>query len=166
MIRVKINGQQHELAASDPSTPLLWVLRDELGLVGTKFGCGIGECGACTVLADGKPVRSCTLTLAAASGVEVTTIEGLSRASQNGDALSDVQQAWIDLDVAQCGYCQAGQIMAATALLTVHANPSDSDIDEAMAGNICRCGTYIRIRNAIHLAAKRGLAAQTAEEQA
>ncbi len=163
MIRVKINGQQHELGATDPTTPLLWVLRDELGLVGTKFGCGIGECGACTVLADGKPVRSCSLTVAAADGLELTTIEGLAG---DEDALNEVQQAWIDLDVAQCGYCQAGQIVAATALLAIHASPSDAEIDEAMAGNICRCGTYVRIRKAIHLAAKRGRAAQTTEEQA
>jgi len=162
MIHVKVNGRRRELGEIDPTTPLLWVLRDELGLVGTKFGCGIGECGACTVLADGKPVRSCSLPIAAADGLEVTTIEGL--AEQDG-SLSDVQQAWVELDVAQCGYCQAGQIMGATALLTVNANPSDSDIDEAMSGNLCRCGTYVRIREAIHLAAKRTRAVAVTEDR-
>ena len=161
MIQLKVNGRRHELTETDPTTPLLWVLRDELGLVGTKFGCGIGECGACTVLADGKPVRSCSLPVGAASELEVTTIEGLAKDA----ALSDVQQAWVDLDVAQCGYCQAGQIMSATALLAAHAVPSDADIDEAMAANLCRCGTYPRIREAIHLAAKRGRASQKAEER-
>jgi len=158
MIQLKVNGRRHELVEIDPTAPLLWVLRDELGLVGTKFGCGIGECGACTVLADGKPIRSCSLPVAAASDLEITTIEGLA-----GDgALSDVQRAWVDLDVAQCGYCQAGQIMSATALLTAHAKPSDANIDEAMAGNLCRCGTYVRIREAIHLAARRARESQKA----
>ena len=157
MIEVTVNGRRHELNKIDPTTPLLWVLRDELGLVGTKFGCGIGQCGACTVLADGQPIRSCSLPLSAANGLEVTTIEGLA----DGDgSLSEVQRAWVELDVAQCGYCQAGQIMGATALLTVHADPTDADIDNAMAGNLCRCGTYVRIREAIHLAAKRARSTQ------
>lgn len=155
MIRVQINGQRLELPEIDPTTPLLWVLRDELGLVGTKFGCGIGQCGACTVLANGKPVRSCSLPISAANGLELTTIEGLA---DSEGTLSAVQQAWVDLDVAQCGYCQAGQIMGATALLRVHADPTDAEIDTAMAGNLCRCGTYIRIREAIHLATKLGRA--------
>jgi aerobic-type carbon monoxide dehydrogenase small subunit (CoxS/CutS family) len=160
-MQLKINGKRYELHEIDPATPLLWVLRDTLGLVGTKFGCGIGQCGACTVLADGKPVRSCTLPLSAVNELDVTTIEGLADAD---GSLSEIQQAWIDLDVAQCGYCQAGQMMSATALLSVDANPSDSDIDEAMAGNLCRCGTYRRIRVAIQLAATRGREAKKSED--
>jgi isoquinoline 1-oxidoreductase alpha subunit len=162
MIQIKINGKRHELPEIDPATPLLWVLRDTLGLVGTKFGCGIGQCGACTVLADGRPVRSCTLPISAANELEVTTIEGLA---DDDGSLSELQQAWIDIDVAQCGYCQAGQMMSATALLSVHANPSDSDIDEAMADNLCRCGTYRRIRVAIQLAATRGRRAGKPEDR-
>lgn len=160
MIQVKVNGQRHELAGVDPDTPLLWVLRDELGLVGTKFGCGIGQCGACTVLADGKPFRSCSLPVSAVADLDLTTVEGLADES---NALTEVQRAWVELDVAQCGYCQAGQIMSATALLTVNASPSDADIDRAMAGNLCRCGTYPRIREAIHLAAERGRGSRKGE---
>ncbi len=152
MLTLTVNGERHRLPEIDPSTPLLWVLRDELGLVGTKFGCGIGRCGACTVLVDGEAIRSCSLPVAAASELEVTTVEGLAGA--NG-ALTNVQQAWVDLDVAQCGYCQVGQIMGATALLDSNPDPSDEEIDDAMAGNLCRCGTYLRIREAIHDAANR-----------
>ena len=144
-----VNGKQHSLDV-DPSTPLLWVLRDHLNLVGTKYGCGMAQCGACTVHLDGAPVRSCSTPLSAAAGKSVTTIEGLA---VNG-ALTPVQQAWVDLDVPQCGYCQAGQIMSAEALLAKNAMPTDADIDAAMSGNYCRCGTYNRIRAAIHTAAK------------
>lgn len=144
-----VNGKEHTLDV-DPSTPLLWVLRDHLSLVGTKYGCGIAQCGACTVHLDGTPIRSCSTPLSAASGKTVVTIEGLA---VNGD-LTPVQQAWIDLDVPQCGYCQAGQIMSAEALLAKNAMPSDADIDAAMSGNYCRCGTYNRIRAAVHTAAK------------
>jgi aerobic-type carbon monoxide dehydrogenase small subunit (CoxS/CutS family) len=144
-----VNGKQQTLDV-DPSTPLLWVLRDHLNLVGTKYGCGMAQCGACTVHLDGTPIRSCSTPLSAAAGKSVTTIEGLA---VNGD-LTPVQQAWVDLDVPQCGYCQAGQIMSAEALLAKNAMPSDADIDAAMSGNYCRCGTYNRIRAAIHTAAK------------
>ena len=148
--QLTINGKQQTIEDVDPETPLLWVLRDSLGLVGTKYGCGIAHCGACTVHLDGKPVRSCSTPIAVVAGKAVTTIEGLA---QNG-ALNAVQQAWIDHDVAQCGYCQSGQIMSAAALLEQNKNPTDEDIDSAMSGNICRCGTYPRIRSAIHQAAK------------
>ena len=148
-LRLNVNGEQRTLDDVDDTTPLLWALRDELGLVGAKFGCGIGQCGACTVLIDGTPVRSCSLPAANVAG-EVTTIEGLA---EPNDALNPVQQAWVDLDVAQCGYCQAGQIMAAEGLLRRNPDPSDAEIDQAMAGNICRCGTYIRIRRAVKTAA-------------
>jgi isoquinoline 1-oxidoreductase alpha subunit len=131
---------------------LLWVIRDTLGMTGTKFGCGAALCGACTVLLDGLPIRSCSTPLSAAEGKKVTTIEGVG-ATPTG---KKVQAAWTDLDVPQCGYCQSGQIMAATALLTAKPKPTDADIDSAMAGNICRCGTYPRIRAAIHKAAKGG----------
>lgn len=134
-----------------PDTPLLWVLRDAIGLTGTKFGCGIAQCGACTIHLDGKAVRSCTLPIAAIGNKKIVTIEGLSL-----DGNHPVQQAWIDEDVAQCGYCQAGQVMTATVLLRKNSNPSDEEIDAAMAGHICRCGTYKRIRKAIHTAAKKG----------
>ncbi len=147
--QLTVNGKQHSLDV-DPSTPLLWVLRDHLNLVGTKYGCGMAQCGACTVHLEGTPVRSCSTPLSAANGKSVTTIEGLA---VNGD-LTPVQQAWVDLDVPQCGYCQAGQIMSAEALLAKNAMPSDADIDAAMSGNYCRCGTYNRIRAAIHTAAK------------
>ena len=149
MLRLRVNGRQHTLEGVDAKTPLLWVLRDELGLVGAKYGCGISQCGACTVHVDGAPVRSCSYPVASVSG-EVTTIEGL--AAVNGD-LTPVQQAWVDLDVAQCGYCQSGQIMAAEALLRSNPEPTDADIDAAMAPNICRCGTYLRIRQAVKAAA-------------
>jgi isoquinoline 1-oxidoreductase subunit alpha len=147
MIKMKINGSDHALDVS-PDTPLLWVLRETLGLTGTKFGCGMALCGACTVHLDGEAVRSCVTPISRASGKKVVTIEGLSR-----DLSSPLQQAWIAVDVPQCGYCQSGQIMAAAELLRENPSPSDADIDDAMAGNICRCGTYQRIRRAIHLAA-------------
>ena len=149
-MRLNVNGKEHHLKGVDPSAPLLWVLRDELGLVGAKFGCGISQCGACTVLVDGEPVRSCSYPAAAAVETEVSTVEGLA---EPDGRLSALQQAWVDLDVAQCGYCQAGQIMAAEALLRANPAPSDADIDEAMAPNLCRCGTYLRIRQAIKAAA-------------
>jgi len=149
-IRLTINGKSHVAKNVEESTPLLWVLRDTLGLVGTKFGCGVAQCGACTVHLDGAPIRSCVTPAASAIGKEIRTIEGL--ANKDG-TLHALQQAWIDLDVPQCGYCQAGQIMSAAALLERNPNPSDTDIDDAMSGNYCRCGTYIRIRAAIHTAA-------------
>ena len=148
MITLKVNGETHDLDIED-EMPLLWAIRTEIGLTGTKYGCGIAQCGACTVLLDGKAVRSCSLPVSGAKGREITTIEGLS---QNG-ILNKVQKAWIAEDVPQCGYCQSGQIMSATALLSRTSNPDDSDIDAAMAGNICRCGTYVRIRRAIKRAA-------------
>ena len=149
MVSLKINGAIREVDA-DPSTPLLWVLRDTLGLVGAKFGCGIAQCGACTVHLNGEPVRSCSLPVSAADGGDVTTIEGL--AAEEG-TLHPLQKAWIAIDVPQCGYCQSGQIMSAAALLKKNPAPTDADIDIAMAGNLCRCGTYVRIRKAIHQAA-------------
>ena len=133
----------------DDDTPLLWVLRDVLGMSGTKFGCGLGLCGACTIHVDGKPVRSCITPIAAAAGKRITTIEGIGATA----AGKKIQQAWIALEVPQCGYCQSGQIMSATALLAANSNPTDSDIDAAMSGNICRCGTYVRIREGIKHAA-------------
>ena len=148
---VTVNGEVRSVGAVDPATPLLWVLRDELGLVGTKFGCGISQCGACTVLLDGRAVRSCAMPLSAVGEGEVTTVEGL--AGPDGE-LNAVQRAWVDLDVAQCGYCQAGQVVAAEALLRTNPNPDDAAIDAAMAGNLCRCGTYLRIREAVKTAAK------------
>jgi isoquinoline 1-oxidoreductase alpha subunit len=148
MTRLMINGELKSFDAP-PDMPLLWVLRDILGMIGTKFGCGIAQCGACTVQLDGKAVRSCVLPVGAISGRAVTTIEGIG-ATPVG---LKVQKAWLDLEVAQCGYCQMGQIMAAAALLAATPDPDDSDIDAAMAGNICRCGTYVRIRAAIKLAA-------------
>jgi len=144
-----VNGKPRTAEVAE-DTPLLWVLRDHLDLVGTKFGCGLGLCGACTVHVDGKAVRSCSLPVAAVGEKKVTTIEGLATDGK----LTAVQQAWCDLDVAQCGYCQAGQIMCATALLTEKSKPTDADIDSAMSGNLCRCATYKRIRQAIHTAAK------------
>ena len=147
-MKIIVNEQALEVDAA-PDTPLLWVLRDHLGMTGTKFGCGKALCGACTVHVGGAPVRSCLLPLSALEGKAVTTIEGVAKGR---GAL--VQQAWIELDVPQCGYCQSGQIMSALALLQSNANPSDEDIDAAMSGNICRCGTYSRIRAAIHRAAE------------
>jgi isoquinoline 1-oxidoreductase subunit alpha len=148
MVRFSVNGQAQSVDA-DADTPLLWVLRDHLGFTGTKYGCGVALCGACTVHVDGAAVRSCLLPLKALEGKAVTTIEGLSR-----DRSHAVQRAWIELDVPQCGYCQSGQIMSAVALLRANPSPSDGDIDAALAGNICRCGTYARIRKAIHRAAE------------
>ena len=144
-----INNQTFTVDAS-PDTPLLWVLRDELELKGTKFGCGKAQCGACTVHLNGAPIRSCSLPISAVKG-KVTTIEGLS-----SDGSHALQKAWVELDVPQCGYCQAGQLMSAAALLAKKPNPTDADIDTAMSGNLCRCGTYTRIRQAIHLAAQKG----------
>ena len=144
-----INGETHEVDVA-PDMPLLWVLRDELGMTGTKFGCGIAMCGACTVHVDGQPVRSCAYPVSAVSG-EVTTIEGIG--TQEG--LHAVQQAWVDNQVAQCGYCQSGQIMSAAHLLSQTPDPDDDDIDRAMSGNLCRCGTYPRIRAAVKDAAKK-----------
>jgi isoquinoline 1-oxidoreductase subunit alpha len=148
-INLKINNKIYPLEA-DNTTPLLWAIRDLIGLKGTKYGCGIGACGACTVHLDGTPVRSCQLPISAIENQEITTIEGLS---ENQD--HPIQQAWIELDVAQCGYCQSGQIMTATALLKNNPDPNDEDIDNFMSGNICRCGTYTRIKKAIKLAAKK-----------
>ena len=148
MIALVIDGKRHELDVP-PDMPLLWVLRDVLGMTGTKFGCGMALCGACTVHIDGKAVRSCMLPVGAVHDRAVTTIEGVG-ATPVG---AKVQKAWLDLEVTQCGYCQPGQIMAAAALLAAVANPDDADIDAAMAGNICRCGTYVRIRGAIKQAA-------------
>jgi isoquinoline 1-oxidoreductase alpha subunit len=142
---LSINGEAHAVEA-DPDTPLLWVLRDHLGMTGTKFGCGIGQCGACTVHLDGTATRSCLMSLEAAAGMKITTIEGLS--PDSGHAL---QRAWLEINVAQCGYCQAGMLMAAAALLREHPQPTDEQIDAAMT-NICRCGTYSRVRAAIHRA--------------
>jgi aerobic-type carbon monoxide dehydrogenase small subunit (CoxS/CutS family) len=149
MLSLEVNGAIKEVDV-DPSTPLLWVLRDALGLVGTKFGCGIAQCGACTVHVDGNPTRSCSLPVSAVKNASITTIEGL--AGSDG-RLHPLQAMWIALDVPQCGYCQAGQIMSAAALLKSIPAPTDKDIDAAMAGNLCRCGTYTRIRKAIHRAA-------------
>jgi aerobic-type carbon monoxide dehydrogenase small subunit (CoxS/CutS family) len=146
MARITLNGRTLEVDAA-PDTPLLWVLRDHLAMTGTKYGCGMALCGACTVHVDGAAMRSCVLPLRALEGKTVTSIEGLSP-----DRSHPVQRAWIELDVPQCGYCQSGQIMSAAALLKANRSPSDSDIDAAMAGNICRCGTYRRIRQAIHRA--------------
>ncbi len=145
-----VNNQIHEVDVP-PDTPLLWVLRDTLGLTGTKFGCGMALCGACTVHMNGVPVRSCVTPISAVMNARITTIEGLSE----GGMLHPVQQAWIEVDVPQCGYCQAGQIMTAVALLARNPSPTDEDIDAAMAGNLCRCGTYQQIRKAIHRAAQR-----------
>ena len=143
-----INGEQRSFDAP-AEMPLLWVLRDVLGMTGTKYGCGIAQCGACTVHVEGRPVRSCVLPVGALNGRTITTIEGVAASA----AGAKVQKAWLDLEVIQCGYCQSGQIMSATALLASTPNPDDSDINAAMSGNICRCGTYVRIREAIKLAA-------------
>jgi isoquinoline 1-oxidoreductase alpha subunit len=146
--QVKVNGRVHAVDVL-PDTPVLWVLRDTLGLTGTKFGCGIAHCGACTVFLKGKPLRSCSLPVSALGGGEVTTIEGVS-----GRAAEAVQRAWVARDVPQCGYCQSGQVMSAIALLREVKKPTDRDIDLAMNGNICRCATYVRIRAAVHDAAR------------
>jgi isoquinoline 1-oxidoreductase subunit alpha len=146
-INLNINGKQLAVDA-DPKTPMLWVLREHLNLVGTKYGCGIAQCGACTIHLDGNAVRSCSIPVSAAANKKITTIEGLS---ENGD--HPVQKAWLELDVAQCGYCQTGQIMSAAALLKNNPHPTDAQIDAAMSGNICRCGTYLRIKEAIQSAA-------------
>lgn len=145
---LKVNGKTVNVEA-DPDTPLLWALRDELGLVGTKFGCGQALCGACTVHIDGAPQRSCQVTVKDAAGGAITTIEGVT-----GKVAAAVQKAWTDLDVVQCGYCQSGQVMAAVALLTSNPRPTDSDIDAALDGNLCRCNTYHRIRAGVHAAAR------------
>jgi isoquinoline 1-oxidoreductase subunit alpha len=148
MLRLTINGQAREVDVPG-DTPLLWVLRDELKLTGTKYGCGVAQCGACTVHVDGAPTRACQLPVSSAVGAKITTIEGVS-----GKAAAAVQKAWTDLDVAQCGYCQSGQVMAATALIAQNPNPTDADIEAAMDGNVCRCATYVRIKAAIKQAAK------------
>lgn len=167
MIRLKVNGEDRQFNG-DPEMPLLWFLRDELNLKGTKFGCGMGLCGACTIHIDGKPVRSCSTPVSAATNASVTTIEGISP-----DGSHPVQIAWEQLDVPQCGYCQAGQIMSACALLAKTPKPTDAEIDTAMNGNLCRCGTYLRIRAAIHKASeavssntapRAGAAVSTAKE--
>ena len=145
---LKINGEIHTVEA-DADTPLLWILRDQLDLVGTKYGCGIGQCGSCTVHVNGSPLRSCMLQVSQLQGMDIVTIEGLSK---EGD--HPVQKAWLEHDVPQCGYCQSGQIMTAAALLKNNPNPTDDDIDAAMEGNICRCGTYVRIKQAIKTASK------------
>lgn len=147
LFTLKINGKKHEVDV-DPSTPILWVLRDHLNLVGTKYGCGISQCGSCTIHIDGSATRSCQIPVSAVGKNKITTIEGLSK---NGD--HPVQKAWLEIDVPQCGYCQAGQIMTASALLKSNPNPTDKEIEEAMDGNICRCGTYTRIKAAIKQAA-------------
>jgi isoquinoline 1-oxidoreductase alpha subunit len=149
---LNINGKTSQVDV-DPSTPILWVLRDHLNLVGTKYGCGIAQCGACTVHLDGTATRSCMLTVSMVGNSEITTIEGLS---EHGD--HPVQKAWLEVDVPQCGYCQAGQIMTASALLEKNPNPTDEEIEMAMNGNICRCGTYLRIKKAVKLAASEKLA--------
>ena len=149
MIRFTVNGRPREVDV-EPEMPLLWVLRDELDVKGPKYGCGVAQCGACTVLVDGAPVRSCVLAVSKVAGRRVVTIEGLAQ----GERLHPVQQAWIDQQVPQCGYCQGGQILAAVALLSKYPNPSDRQIDEALT-NLCRCGTYARVRSAIQAAARK-----------
>jgi isoquinoline 1-oxidoreductase alpha subunit len=148
MIRLTINGKTHNVDA-DPNTPLLWAIREQVGLTGTKYGCGVAQCGACTVHIDGSPIRSCAIPAGSAVGRKITTIEGLAA----GSKLHKVQQAWIEHEVPQCGYCQSGMIMAAAALLNTNPKPTDADIDAAMT-NICRCGTFQEVRKAIHAAAK------------
>jgi isoquinoline 1-oxidoreductase subunit alpha len=157
-IKLTINGRSTSVDAP-PDTPLLWVLRDVLNLHGTKYGCGIGQCGACTVHVGGEPRRSCVTPVSAVANAHITTIEGLSP-----DGSHPLQQAWKEVDVPQCGYCQAGQIMSAAALLVKHPKPTDQQIDEAMDGNLCRCGTYVRVRQAIHKAAAMPTAHSTAQQ--
>jgi isoquinoline 1-oxidoreductase subunit alpha len=147
-IKLNVNGQSRALEVDDPETPLLWVLRDGLGLTGTKYGCGVAQCGACTVHVNGRAVRSCVVAVSSAAGQSITTIEGLSARGEH-----PLQRAWVDVDVAQCGYCQAGQIMTAAALLKERPDPNDEEITRAMSRNLCRCGTYPRIREAIRKAA-------------
>jgi isoquinoline 1-oxidoreductase alpha subunit len=147
-MNLKVNGKKYEVDV-DPSTPVLWVLRDHLNLIGTKYGCGVGSCGACTIHLNGRAIKSCQLPLSAVGTQEITTIEGISDTGEH-----PVQKAWLNVDVAQCGYCQTGQIMAAVSLLKSKPNPSDEEIDTFMSGNICRCGTYLRIKEAIKIAAK------------
>ena len=161
MITLNINGKTFAMDV-DPTTPLLWVIREQAGLTGTKFGCGIAQCGACTVHINGAPVRSCVTPVRAAADQQVTTIEGVGTLESG---LHPVQQAWIDEQVPQCGYCQSGQIMSAVALLAANPAPGDADIDDAMSGNICRCGTYPRIRRGIKRAAEAMSVAASAEEQ-
>jgi isoquinoline 1-oxidoreductase subunit alpha len=156
MATLVVNGAERSFDGSE-DMPLLWYLRDELGLMGTKFGCGVAQCGACTVLIDGSPRRSCITPVSAVGNAAITTIEGLSK-----DASHPLQRSWEEIDVPQCGYCQAGQIMSAAALLTRTPSPTDDDIDAAMAGNICRCATYLRVRRAIHRAAEMGKATAAA----
>jgi len=148
MVRLNINGKTHDVDV-DPNTPLLWAIREQVGLTGTKYGCGVAQCGACTVHVDGAPVRSCSFPVSAAAGKRITTIEGLAQ----GNTLHKVQQAWINHDVPQCGYCQSGMIMAVAALLKEKPKPTDADINAAIT-NICRCGTFQQVREAIHMAAK------------
>jgi len=149
-MNLKVNGKKYEVEL-DPATPVLWVLRDHLNLIGTKFGCGVGACGACTIHLNGRALKSCQLPVSAVGAQEITTIEGIV---EEIGAIHPVQKAWLELDVAQCGYCQTGQIMAAVSLLKTKPNPTDDEIDAAMTGNLCRCGTYVRIKAAIHQAAK------------
>lgn len=151
MITLNINKKTYNVDA-DPDMPLLWVLRDVIGLVGTKYGCGVAQCGACTIHVNGQAMRSCVTKAGFAQGKNVVTIEGLAEKNDH-----PLQKAWLELDVSQCGYCQAGQIMSAAVLLKENKNPTDQDISDAMAGNICRCGTYLRIRDAIHLASKNSM---------
>jgi isoquinoline 1-oxidoreductase alpha subunit len=148
MASLSINGKTHQVDV-DPSTPLLWVIREQIGLTGTKYGCGVAQCGACTVHVNGLPMRSCSVPVSAVDGAKITTIEGLAQ----GGKLSKVQDAWLKHDVPQCGYCQSGMIMAVTALLKAKPNPTDADIDAAIT-NICRCGTFQQVREAIHMVAK------------
>ena len=147
-LTLNVNGKSHRLSVDDPEMPLLWALRDSLGFMGTKYGCGMALCGACVVLVNGEPVRSCNMQVSQVAGKKITTIEGLSP-----DGRHPVQKAWVEEGVPQCGYCQSGQIMSAAALLAKNKNPSDAEIEQAMAGHICTCGTYNRIRKAIHTAA-------------
>ena len=158
-MKLEVNGKQHEVDVP-ADMPLLWVLRDVIGLTGTKFGCGMAQCGACTVQVDGAAIRSCITPASALAGKKITTIEGLS-----ADVTHPVQRAWIEADVVQCGYCQSGQVMAAAALLAQKPKPTDAEIDTAMSGNICRCGTYQRIRTAVHRASELMAAAPAAKEK-